>query len=141
MANDEPDAAMMAPIEALAAFMASGAERPPTDLFAAGEVTILENFPPYLFSGPSAVADWARGMREHLVGLSGLRHRFGAPQNFGRTGDEVFVSLPTEWSGASHGRRFIEHGGWCFVLRRQGGEWRIRSYGWAVTAISAATDA
>ena len=136
-ANDLPDPAMMAPIERLAAFIASGRDAALVGVFADAEVTIIENFAPYLFNGPSAVADWSGGMREHLVGLSGLRHSFGAPQNFSRTGDEVFVSLPTEWSGAVRGQPFVEHGGWCFLLVRRGDAWRIRSYGWAVTEIRA----
>lgn len=137
-ADDRPDAAMMAPIEALAAFIAAGATGAPAGVFADRDVTIIENFAPHLFAGPTAVADWTGGMRQHLVGLSGLRHRFGSPQNFGRTADAAFVSLPTQWSGTIGERPFVEHGGWCFVLARQPDAWRIRGYGWAVTEIRAA---
>ena len=93
-------------------------------------------FRSYLFSGPDAVQAWASGMRAHLAGLSELRHRFGQPHNFSRSGDQVFFSLPTHWSGLARGKAFSETGGWCFVLARQDGAWRIRDYGWAVTELS-----
>ena len=77
-------------------------------------------------------------MQAHLSGVTALRHRFGEPHNFSRSGDQVFLSLPTEWSGFIDGRAFTEKGGWCFVLTKQTHEWRIRNYGWAVTEISVA---
>jgi hypothetical protein len=57
-------------------------------------------------------------------------------QNFDVDGDLVFLSLPTNWTGVSNGRRFDEDGGWAFVLVKQQGEWRVRNYGWAVTRLS-----
>jgi hypothetical protein len=136
--SEHPDPAMMAPLERLAAFIASGAAGLPGETFAAIDVTIIENFAPYLFTGPGAVETWALGMQAHLDGVTALRHRFGQPHNFSRSGDQVFLSLPTEWSGAAGGRPFTEQGGWCFVLTRQGRDWRIRNYGWAVTELTLA---
>lgn len=134
--GEQVDPTMMAPIERVARFIASGGEGSPAAAFADRGVIIIENFAPYLFDGPAAVEDWTLGMRAHVVGLTGLRHRFGPPQNVSRDGDVAFLSLPTEWSGFTHGRSFTEHGGWCFVLTKQGVEWRIQNYGWAVTEIA-----
>lgn len=141
MATNELDPTMMAPIERIAEFIASGGVGSPAAAFADAKVTIIENFAPYVFAGATAVTAWTLGMRAHLSGLTELRHRFGEPQNFSRSDDQVFLSLPTEWSGCIAGRPFTEHGGWCFVLTRQGHDWRIRSYGWAVTDISVAASA
>lgn len=105
--------------------------------FAEGEVTIIENFPPYVFEGPGAVARWSDEMRAHLAGVSSLRHRFGRAHDFSRAGDEVYFSLPTTWRGLSHGKAFTEKGGWSFVLTRRDGEWRVRGYGWSVTGLFA----
>jgi hypothetical protein len=138
---EQPDSAMMAPIERVAAFIASGAVGSPVETFAGSDVTIIENFAPYLFSGPAAVEAWALGMRAHLSGVTALRHRFGQPHNVSRSGDQVFLSLPTEWSGCIDGRAFTEKGGWCFVLTKQGRDWRIRNYGWAVIELSVAPNA
>ena len=137
MATSEPDPAMMIPIERTAAFIASGGRGSIETAFAGSDVTILENFAPYLFTGAAAVETWTIGMQAHLNGVTALRHRFGQPHNFSCNGDQVFLSLPTEWSGVVEGRAFNEKGGWCFVLAKEGAEWRIRNYGWAVTELSA----
>jgi hypothetical protein len=134
--NEQPDPAMMAPIERVAAFIASGGAGVPAEAFAGSDVTILENFAPYLFTGPAAVETWALGMRAHVSGVTALRHQFGQPHNFSRSDELVFLSLPTQWSGVVGGRAFSERGGWCFVLTRQAHDWRIRNYGWAVTELS-----
>jgi hypothetical protein len=135
-AGEQPDPAMLAAAERVANFIETGDASLPGRSFADGDVTILENMPPHLFVGPNAVATWSKAMREHLQGVTGLRHMFGRAQDFRRTGDEVFFSLPTTWRGVDHGTAFVEHGGWAFLLRRQGGAWRVRSYGWAVTQSS-----
>ncbi len=133
----QPDAAMLAPVESIARFIAGGGDEN-LEAFADGDVTILENFAPHLFAGPAAVRRWARQMRKHAASLRDMRHSFGPAQDFARGDDgRVFFSLPTHWSGLSHGRRFEEDGGWAFLLEQQSGAWRVRSYAWAVTRIEA----
>ena len=129
-----PDPAMLAPVEMIARFIATGDDAC-LDAFAAGDVVILENFSPHLFAGPQAVAQWAEGMREHARNLSELRHSFGPAQDFAGDGERAFFSLPTQWRGRSGGRPFLEDGGWSFLLVKQDGAWRVKSYGWAVTRV------
>jgi len=102
---------------------------------------IIENFAPYRFEGPNAVTTWAAGMRAHRVATADLVHTFGAAQDFSRTGDRVFFSLPTTWKGTFRGTPFSETGGWAFVLvaapdAKGATTWRVQSYGWAVTGIT-----
>ena len=109
----------------------------PARTFATRNVTIIENFAPYLFEGPGAVGAWSKAMRAHLAGITALRHSFGRAHDFSRTGDQVYFSLPTTWRGIVRGKPFTEKGGWAFVLTKQKGVWRVRGYGWAVIAASA----
>jgi len=102
----------------------------------ADHVTIIKNFAPHIFAGDGAVARWAAGFRTHAAGLSDLKHAFGAPQDYAVRGDLAFFTLPTTWTGTSHGAKFFEQGGWAFVFVRQNNRWCIRGYGWAVTATS-----
>jgi hypothetical protein len=127
-----PDAAMMAGPEALARFLETADESVLQGVFSTGDVTILENFPPHVFTGQAGVTQWRALMARHVGAIAGLRHAFGSPQDFGRTGDLVYFTLPTHWTGARDDKPFDEDGGWSFVLAWEGGAWRIRAYGWAV---------
>jgi len=131
----QPDAAMMAPIEAIARFIKSGDEFC-LQAFADEGVTILENFAPHLFSGSGSVNRWAESMHAHAKTLTELKHRFGPACDFRIEEDRAFFTLPTHWSGVTDGRPFDEDGGWAFLLIRQGGEWRVLSYGWAVSCLA-----
>jgi hypothetical protein len=132
----QPTPEMLALPHAIARFMATGADEGLKDIFAAEDVVIVENFPPFLITGPDAVARWLVGFRAHAErsGLSELKHRFGEPQDFARDGERAFFVLPTTWHGKAHGQPFTETGGWAFVLDQVEARWRIRSYAWAVTS-------
>lgn len=133
MAENVPDASMMAAVERLARFMTTRSDADLIGVFAEADVTIIENFAPYVFEGPDAVQKWASGFRQHALGLAELQQTFGPPQDFSMDEDLAYLSLPTNWTGTSNGRRFSEDGGWAFVLVRHGNEWRVQNYGWAVT--------
>ncbi|QUD89838.1 hypothetical protein [Phenylobacterium montanum] len=130
--SSQPGPAMMAPIERIARFIAGG-EEACLSAFADDGVTIVENFAPYLFTGPAAAQRWAEAMRAHTTRLTNLAHRFEPACDFSITEDRAYFSLPTHWSGTVDGRRFEEDGGWAFVLVNEHGDWRVLSYGWAVT--------
>lgn len=129
----QPDAGMMAAVDRLVRFMAAGAAGEPGGVFADSDVTIIENFAPYIFSGASAVRDWTAGFRAHAASLAELNATFGEAQDFSVDGGRVYFSLPTTWTGTSGGKRFSEDGGWAFVLARESADWRVQAYGWAVT--------
>jgi hypothetical protein len=128
-----PDDAMMAPVRAVAAFMATLDDTLLADCFA-NDVVIVENFAPYVFRGADAVGRWRAGFREHAATLAGLVVAFGTPQDFSRAGDTAYFVLPTIWTGRTGGKPFEEQGGWSFVLERQDEGWRVACYAWAVTA-------
>jgi len=127
---DGPDEAMMAPVTALARYMghANGAVLPP--VFVDDGVVIVENFPPYIFSGKDAAAHWDAGYRKHIEPVKDLHCEFGKAHDFDRNGDRVYFVLPTTWRGIQPGGRFEEHGAWAFVLTKSSGQWRILAYGW-----------
>ena len=132
----QPTDEMMAPIQALARFVASGDATGLEQAFASSGVVIVENFSPFVFEGPDAFDRWLQGFLRHIDvdALSGLRHSFGPAQDFVHEGRTAYFVLPTTWTGKTHGRELSEDGGWAFVLDEDAGRWRIRSYAWAVTA-------
>lgn len=131
--TDVPDAAMMAQVTALASYMAhvEGAALPP--VFVDDGLVIVEDFPPYAFTGKNAAAQWDAGFREHAIPLKDLKFSFGPAHDFERTGDRAFFVLPTTWRGIYKDRQFEEHGAWSFVLKNTAGQWRILAYGWGAT--------
>lgn len=128
-----PDTTMMAPVTALASYMAQveGAGLPP--VFVDDGLVIVEDFAPYVFAGKDAAAQWDSGFRQHAIPLKDLKFSFAAAHDFERTDDRVFFVLPTTWRGVYKDRRFEEHGAWSFVLENTAGQWRILAYGWGAT--------
>jgi hypothetical protein len=135
-ADPQPTAAMMAPVRALATFMSTlRADEHPTTLADKG-LCIVENFAPFLFCGPGAAAAWEKGFRAHAAdeGLSELVAQFADAHDFNQAGERCYFSLPTTWTGLTHGHPFEEHGAWEFVIERHGTRWQILGYGYGVTA-------
>jgi hypothetical protein len=130
--TDQPTSEMMAPVQKIAHYIATH-DNADLSAFASHGVVIVENFPPYVFDGPDAVKQWAKGMRSHVASCRELVHRFGPAQDFSTSGDRVYFSLPTQWTGRCDAKAFVEDGGWSFVLAKQEGEWRVVGYGWSVT--------
>jgi ketosteroid isomerase-like protein len=135
-AAEGPEPEMLALAEHVARFIETLDAADIDGVFADRDVAIIENFAPYRFDGADAVTNWAAGMRAHREATGDLHHVFGAPQDYSRTGDKAFFSLPTTWKGSYKDGTFTETGGWAFVLTKQHDGWRIQNYGWSVTGIS-----
>jgi hypothetical protein len=130
------DPALLAPIEKVARFIETGDESL-LSAFAEKGVVIIENFPPHLFEGDDAVKRWSQKILSWHKPPSDLvlKHSFGTVQDLRVSDGVAFLSLATHWVISENGDSFEEDGGWAFVLVQEDGEWRVRSYGWAVTFI------
>jgi len=130
------DPALLAPIEKVARFIETGDESL-LSAFVEKGVVIIENFPPHLFEGDDAVKRWSQKILSWHKPPSDLvlKHSFGTVQDLRVSDGVAFLSLATHWVISENGDSFEEDGGWAFVLVQEDGEWRVRSYGWAVTFI------
>jgi hypothetical protein len=126
---------MIAPVTALANYMAHVDTAPRSSVLVDVGLVIVENFAPYIFRGKDAAARWDAGFRQHVADgkLQDLTVTFGTAHDFDRTGDRVYFVLPTIWRGIDRGKRFEEFGAWAFVLVKASGQWRIIAYAWGVT--------
>jgi hypothetical protein len=131
--TDGPDVTIMAPVTALASYMARVEGNVLPSVFVDDGLVIVEDFAPYVFSGKDAAAQWDAGFRHHTISLRDLKFSFGPAHDFECTGDRAFLVLPTTWRGFCKDRRFEEHGAWSFVLKNAAGQWRILAYGWGAT--------
>jgi hypothetical protein len=138
-AAERPTAEMLAPVQALVAFMARLPEDEHATMFAPRGVTIIENYPPFIFAGADAVERWEAGFRRHAAdgSLTELALEFGPAQDFRVSGRRAYFSLPTTWVGKSAGRPFEERGAWSFVIVRTTAGWKIQAYGWGVISLVA----
>ncbi len=137
-AEEQPTAAMMEPVQGLVTFMSTLRRGEQPTVFARRGLCIVENFAPYLFCGLQAAASWTAAFRAHAAAedLKNLTATFGEAHDFNQSGKRVYFSLPTTWTGLTHGKHFEEHGAWSFVLQQEDAGWRIVGYGWGVTAYS-----
>jgi hypothetical protein len=137
-ADPQPTAAMMEPVQGLVTFMSTLRRGEQPTVFARRGLCIIENFAPYMFCGLQAAANWSAGFRAHAAegDLKGMTATFGEAHDFSQTGKRVYFSLPTTWTGLTHGKHFEEKGSWSFVLEQENAGWRIVGYGWGVTAYS-----
>lgn len=135
-ATPAPSAAMMAPVQGVVAFMTRLPPDQHPDVFVRQDLVIVENFPPFLFRGSDAAAEWERGFRKHATDddYTELAVKFGAARDFSVSGNRAYFCLPTTWTGLTHGRPFEEHGAWAFIVERGADGWRILSYGWGETS-------
>lgn len=135
-AQQQPSAAMMEPGHGLVSFMSTLRRGEQPTVFARRGVCIIENFAPYLFCGLQAAANWAAGFRTHAAAddLKELNASFAAAHDFSQSGKRVYFSLPTTWTGQTHGTHFEEQGAWSFVLEQEAERWQIGGYGWGVTS-------
>jgi hypothetical protein len=137
-AEEQPTAAMMEPVRGLVTFMSSPRRGEQPTVFTRRGLCIVEDFAPFVFCGLEAAANWSAGFRAHAAAddLKNLAATFGEAHDFQRSGKRVYFSLPTTWTGLTHGKRFEEHGAWSFVVQQEGAGWLIVGYGWGVTAYS-----
>jgi ketosteroid isomerase-like protein len=131
--SEGPDKAMMAPVTALASYMAHPDSAVMPSVFVNDGLVIVENFAPYIFRGKNAAADWNAAIRHDFRRVKDLKFAFGLAHDFDRNGDRVYFVLPTTWHGLRPEGRFEERGAWSFVLEDSSGQWRIISYTWGVT--------
>jgi hypothetical protein len=137
-ADPQPTAAMMEPVQGLVTFMSTLRRGEQPTVFSRRGLCIIENFAPYMFCGLQAAANWSAGFRAHAAQdeLKGMSATFGEAHDFSQSGKRVYFSLPTTWTGFTHGKHFEEQGSWSFVLEQENAGWRIVGYGWGVSVYS-----
>ena len=130
------DPVLLAPIEKVVRFLETG-DVSLLSAFAKKGVVILENFPPHLFEGEDSVKRWSEKILSwhELPSDLVLKHRFDSVQDLRVGEDQAFLSLSTHWTISEDGETFEEDGGWAFLLVKEEAEWKVKSYGWAVTNI------
>jgi len=100
----------------------------------ADEAHIIDEFPPYQWSGAGACGQWANdndadtkknGVTDQVVTL-------GRPKHVEVTGDHAYVVVPVDYAFKQGGKPMKETGSTLTVaLENSGNNWRITSWAWS----------
>jgi len=98
---------------------------------ATGDITIVDEFAPHLWTGPNAAQQWVADYDSHAkaTGVSDGNVQWSAPTRSEIEGDLAYVIVPTIYLYKEHGKAMAEEGHLIFVLHAETG-WKIRSWTW-----------
>lgn len=99
----------------------------------AGQAAIIDDFPPHIWQGPAACADWAAALAPaaKTEGYSDLHVATAKPKALTVTGDRAYAVVPATYSYKNHGKPVKEPGLWTFALQKVAAGWRIAGWSWA----------
>lgn len=127
----QPSAAMMKPVRALLSALNSSSAAPAQGALTS-TATIVDEFAPYRWSGPSAAAAYLSSFGSMLKAqkISNVHGSLGRVSAFNRTGNRVYMVIATDVAATMSGKRSVEHGTWTFTLESSGATWQIDSVTW-----------
>ena len=96
-------------------------------------VSILDEFPPHEWHGPTACADWWKALNtyneknEITEGSATL----GTPWNVDVTGDRAYYVAPMTYIYKQHGKSVKESAAFAVALKRTQAGWRITAWAYS----------
>jgi hypothetical protein len=134
------DSALMAPVQRLVTAINHAAATVPNNVFT-GDATVLDDFPPYRWSGRKNADDWYRELvgtdaaaRAGFLALN-CQLSVGRPQFSRVAGDAAYFALPgvLVFTGDG-GKRIRQTAEWLLTETKIHGTWLISGHAWAITA-------
>ncbi len=123
---------VMAPVRQFIDSFNAGDTKSGFAAYAAGHIQIIDEFAPFHWTGPQAAHAWAEGYDKHAktTGVTDGSVKYGEPTRTEMQGDLAYVVVPTTYLYREHGEPMSESGQMTFVLRSQGGAWKISGWTW-----------
>lgn len=100
----------------------------------ASPASIVDDFPPHEWQGPTACADWASAYEADAKqsGITAGVVTLGKPWRVDVTGNRAYVVVPTTFSYKDHGKPVNETGAvFTLALQRRSSGWRITGWAWS----------
>jgi ketosteroid isomerase-like protein len=97
-------------------------------------VSILDEFSPHVWHGPTACADWFKGLvvYDQQSGITDGVATLGAPWTLDVTGDRAYFVAPAVYTFKQHGKPVKEaHAVFTVALRKTDAGWRITAWTWS----------
>jgi hypothetical protein len=101
------------------------------------EVSILDEFPPHAWHGPTACADWWKELLayDEKSGITGGDATLGKPWTVDVTGDRAYFVAPMTYTYKQNGKSVKESAAFAVALKRTQAGWRITSWTYAKQAL------
>jgi len=100
----------------------------------ASPVAIIDEFPPYVWSGPTACADWA-SYYDAASKKDKVTHqvvKLAKPKLVDVSGDRSYVVVPANYTYQQDGKPMAENGSLLTVALQKGPDgWRITAWTWS----------
>ena len=96
-------------------------------------VTILDEFPPHEWHGPTACADWWKELNayDEKNGITGGGAPLGKPWTVDVTGDRAYFVAPMTYSYTQRGKAVKESAAFAVALKRTQAGWRITAWAYS----------
>jgi len=97
-------------------------------------ISIIDEFPPHLWSGPNACADWFKAYGEYndKNGITPGDAKILAPWSVDIDGDRAYFVAPATYAYKQHGKDVKElHAVFTAALRKTDAGWRITAWSWS----------
>jgi ketosteroid isomerase-like protein len=94
---------------------------------------IIDEFSPYHWAGPTALADWNRDVDTHtkeIGGVSDPRVALSKPTELDVHGDTAYAVVPTTYRYTVHAKQVHENGILTAALLKTGTTWRVAAFAW-----------
>jgi len=100
--------------------------------YTTGQIIIVDEYAPQIWSGPDAAHQWAEAYDKHAqaTGVTDGMVAYGKPTRTEVDGDVAYVVMPTVYNYKEHGKALQEEGQMTVVLNHEAGGWKIRSWTW-----------
>lgn len=95
--------------------------------------SIIDEFPPHEWQGPTACADWANDFEAYnkKTGVTDPNVKLGKPKHVDITGDRAYVVVPATYTYKENGKRHTESHSILTVALQKGADgWRITGWAW-----------
>jgi ketosteroid isomerase-like protein len=100
----------------------------------ASPASVIDEFPPHVWQGPTACADWANAFAADAKknGITNGIVTLGTPWHVDVSGDSAYVVVPATYSYQQHGKPIVERGSiFTVALHKTSAGWRITGWAWA----------
>ena len=100
--------------------------------YAAGDITIIDEFAPHRWLGPNAAHKWAAAYEKHVTatGVTDGHVSYGVPTRSEVEGTFAYVIIPTVYTYKEHGKAMMEEGQMTYSLRSGASGWKITAWTW-----------